>query len=379
MSLPLEIDDDYVAGVRERVRALPQRPLRLLLLSNSQKKFHEKAFLLFFNAAGTGVRDCVQFDHDNRSWTKEFRDASLGRQLPNINFLSLEAVLAKSKQGAKYDYVVSFDCNQVLPKISGAVDAPAVHIGTPRWNVDDTPKWRRLLSGLRPGPPSGEPIRVFNSKGGNLASGDFRRALSNRLVQIRDSINFPPNVDVQFRTPATTAFPYVVLGGGNRDYRLLHRCRDAFDGRVLVLRDVEQASFLQNRALQKLRNDPKFACIPYVEADVYVRLLLHSRVVVVPVLHGVRGDYTVISDALWCGRPVVTTPVRANAHIADRLNYFQTPAELKVWIDLLADADCYRSESTRARSAALRNHDFQALLASAYNYMADGVSSSPSD
>ncbi len=380
MSLPLEIDDDYVAGVRERVRALPQRRLRLPLLSNSQKKFHEKAFLLFFNAAGTGVRDCVQFDHDNRSWTKEFRDAALGRQLPNINFLSLGAALAKAKQGAKYDHVVSFDSNQVLPKVSDPVGAPAVHIGTPRWNVDDTKELPRPTLGLwRPGPPSGEPIRVFNLMGGNPSSADFRRALGNRLVQVQDSIKFPPNVDVHFRTPATPAFPYVVVGGNNRDFRLLYRCRDVFDGKVLVLQATPRGSSRQNRALEKIRRDPRFVCVCDLDAATYLRVLLYSRVVVLPFRVGLDRNCTVVGDALWCGRPVVTTRVRPKAPIADRLSFFRSRAGLKRWVDLLADEKQYRTECARVRNVAVREHDLQRLLASAYTYMADGVSAAGRD
>lgn len=375
LSLPLETDEDYVAGVRERVRELPQRPIRLLLLSNSEKKFHEKAFLLFFNAAGTGARDCVQFDDDDRSWTKESRDPGVGPRLSNINYLSLDSALAKVSAGASYDYVVSFDCNEVLARVSDAVGAPAVHIGTPRWNVEHTPKWRRLLQALRPpASPRGDAIRVFSAMGGNLSSTDFRRALGNRLVQVRDSINFPPNVDVHFRTPSTPAFPYVVIGGGNRDFRLLHRCRHAFDGKVLVLRDAGKESLLQRHAMEKIRRDAKFVCIPYVDAAIYLRILLYSRVVVLPLLHGIRRDYTVIPDALWCGRPVVTTSIRANAHLADRLNYFRNAADLKHWVDVFAEPEQYQLECRRVRTAALREHDFQGLLANAYRYMAACVS-----
>ncbi len=367
-ALPMTLDDAFVEDVRRQVAELPKNDLRILLLSNSAMKFHERTFLLFFNALGRERLkrcDCVAFDADGRSFHPELR---------NVRYVSA----AEARQPDVYDAVISFDSNQKLPSFGDATGARAVHVGRTRFNLSSEPARaapaprgalaRLLHPFVRRRPAT---IRVYSTLRSTLSDEDFLEGLSERPIDYRSDIDLPPNIDTYFKTPKKACIPYLALGGGDRDYGFLLENRDLFDAPVLVTSAEarpgrgEEAE-RQNRIIEELRRDPKFVCVSYLDPELYVRAIVHSRVVVIPVTGEVHTDYTSVADAIWYGKPVLTNLVRANAHLADRVSFYSDAHDLRVKLDLLRDEAFYEASQKTTRARARANHSLHGLLLAMY-------------
>ena len=367
-ALPVTLDDAFVKEVRDQVAKLPKKDLRILLLSNSLKKFHERTFLLFFNALGPErIKrcDCVAFDSDGRSFHPELR---------NVRYIDPKEACVP---GA-YDVVISFDSNQKLPAFGDATAAATVHVGRTRSNLSPEPLHSlpapksglgRLLGGIgQRRPPA---VRVYSTLRSTLSEGDFRKGLANRPVDYRADIDLPPNLDTYFETPKKARIPYLVLGGGDRDYGFLLENRDLFDAPVLVTSAEERPgrgteADRQNRIISALRKDPKFVCVSYMNPELYLRAILHSRAIVIPFTGEILTDYTSIADAIWYGRPVLTNRVQANAHLGDRVTFYTGPSDLRRKLDALRDDDFYAAACDRTKLHARANHNLHDLLLKMY-------------
>jgi hypothetical protein len=138
---------------------------------------------------------------------------------------------------------------------------------------------------------------------------------------------------------------------------------------VVTQADLSPAT-LRNQAdrdaLAAMRSDPRFVLVPWLPPVEYARLLLHARVVIVPVHGDAAGDYTSIADAAWYGRPVLTNRVAANAHMGDRVLFYGRPDELEARFRELEDPERWREASSRALEAARRKNDLFALLERVY-------------
>ncbi len=359
--LPLPLDRGFLAEVQRRLAALPNKRLRLLLLSNPIKKYHEDTFLRFFDALRLDVCDCVLFDDQRRS---------LRPTLEHVRYCSTLSEVA----GRRYDYVVSFDSNQRLCEVARAVRAPPIHVGRVRGNLlagrppGEAP-WSTLGASLNPRRLAARlaPVPVYGTLRHTQSRWDYVRGLGWQAARLRASIDFPPNTELSYARPARLHFPFLVLGGHDRDYAAVARSAAAFGEKTLVTlaapeARVERLPREQRAGLEALRRDPRFLCLSWLREDLYLRLLLHSRVVVVPVRGGAPTDYTSISDALWYGKPVVTRRVRATAHLGDRVTFFDNEAELAAKLEQLRDEDYYEQVSARRQALARTQHSLIDLL-----------------
>lgn len=369
-NLPMTVDDAFVERVRSQVAGLPKKDHRILLLSNSAMKFHERTFLLFFNALGLERCDCVAFDSDGRSFHPELR---------HVRYLSAEAASDRNAGTGPYDLVISFDSNQKLPWFRDAAGAPGaktVHVGRTRENLAPGPEAAEDVGSLRRWVGSvrhlrAPAVRVYSTLRNTLTEADFRAGLGDRRIDYRADIDLPPNIDTYFETPTEPRIPYLVLGGGDRDYGFLLENRDVFDGRVLVTSaEVRPGrgdeADRQNRIIETLRKDPKFVCVSYLNPELYIRAILHSRAIVIPFTGEIKTDYTSISDAIWYGKPVLTNRVQANAHLADRVTFYRDARDLRVKLGRLRETSSYREQCERTKIRARANHNLHELLLTMY-------------
>ena len=358
--LPLGVDNQHIKNVQGVIQNLPNKNIRLLILSNAERKMHQHAVLSFLNSIHTASCDLIHYGSEDRGRPPHF---------PNITSIKTfeDAKRRVKTSGEPYDIIISFDSNEMLSLACSTLDAPGIHIGRLSWNIQNTSKWRRALRYL-PRPPRGQSFDVYNTLGDTYGALDFQRGLNNHPINIRKQINFPPHVPTHYLPPKDKVFPFLVIGGGDRDYSLLHQCRHAFDKRVLVVAANVRRNegFSQKHALFRLKSNQRFVCLPYIWDELYWRCLLHSKVVVLPFRGKVRGDYTVISDALWYGKPILTTRVQANAHLDDRLTFFSDAHSLRRELLRLEDDAFYKEPSQRVMEIARQKHNLLDLLTQMY-------------
>lgn len=348
--LRLETDRAFVAALQARVRALPAKPLRVLVVTDATMKYQEKAVLTFFGHAPLAACD---------AWLARSPDRTLRPRVAALSYVT------EAEAGAgRYDRVIGFDANGAFVEQCARHGCGGAFIGKLR---------ERETSGAREAVARiAEPLRVYGTHGSLPEDLGFDDLFGPRRWIAGGSIDFPPNLDLHLAAPGAPRFPCVLLGGGDRDYAfaLAHadRVTRRIRGPIVVTQaDPSSARIQEDRAaLAAMRADPRFVLLPWLSPLDYARVLLHARVVLFPVRGEAAGDYTSVADAVWYGRPVLTNRVRPNAHLGDRVVFYDGPDELEARLGELEDPARWREASARALEVARRKNDLFALLERVY-------------
>jgi hypothetical protein len=336
-------DPLFARELAERVNALPEKPLRLLVATNSMMKFQERLVLSFFDHAKLAACDC---------WIAEQADRSIVPKLRNARYVERSQIGRET-----YDAIVGFDCDRTLLSLCSERSLPGFFVGYPRQFDQPPQRIPRLLEPIQayvtqPRFHSRQPLEVWFGRGN---------------VTYRAGIHFPPNIPTQLALPERCCFDVFVPGGGDRDYELLYRIREALPERVLVTNARSPAYVGEARNdFRILERDPRFVLLDWVPAERYAELLLHARVVLLPVVGLALGEYTCIADAIWFGKPVLTSPVKATRAIPDRVTLCDDDVAFVRELDALRDPELYARRARTARSIGRREHDLLELLIRLY-------------
>lgn len=342
--LRLGTDRPFVARLQARVRALPPKPLRVLLVTHAAMKYQEKAVLTFFGHAPLSACD---------AWLAGCPDRTLRPRVPGLRYVS-----GHEARAGRYDRVIGFDANAAFVEQCAHHGCAGAFVGKLR--EAPTGGTRDALARLV------APVRVYGTHASLPESAGFEAFFGPTRWRSCGGIDFPPNVDLHLAAPTAPRFPCVLLGGGDRDYAFALAHASRLPAPVVVTQgDLSPATLQQaadRDALVAMRSDPRFTVVPWLPTVDYARLLLHARAVIVPVHGDASGDYTSIADAAWYGRPVLTNRVAANAHMGDRVLFYDGPDELEERLRALEDPRRWREASARAQRAARRKNDLFALL-----------------
>lgn len=347
--LPLELDVDAQHAEWDRVRELGSRP-RVLLLTSPNKKYHEQAVLEFFDALPCERLDCIVLPPSERSTRPSLRR---GRYLASL----------KEATPGDYHYIIALEGASTLLMAAQTVGATPVYLGSGHHDLLDDPRGRRRR--VRQAMACAQLVSVYGTFRHTYSESDYMCVLGTR-VDLRLSVCLPPNTERHYRLPERPVFPYLVLGGGDRDYRPLLQCADVFDGaRVVVTtaqRGRDESARRNTLGLDALERDPRFLCVSWLKEDLYAKLLLHSRVVLVPARGTVPGDYTSIADAAWHGKPTLTPRCPRTQHLQGRVRFFGDSTELGRELRALRDPARYAAVAAETLATARANHDLYELL-----------------
>ncbi len=347
--LRLGTDQGFVGRLRARVRDLPPKPLRVLVVTDAAMKYQEKAVLTFLGHAPFSRCD---------AWIARSRERSLEPAVRGLRY-----VTEREARAGGYDRVIGFDANAAFVEQCAWHECPGSFVGKVRepHRAGTREALAQLVARVRTYtthvslPNQAAALDAFFGSGRSRPCG---------------GIDLPPNLDLHLAPGGAPRFPCVLLGGGDRDYAfaLAHAGRVA-GGIVVTQGDLAPGKLdagADREALVAMRSDPRFTMVPRLPPVAYARLLLHARIVLVPVRGRAEGDYTCIADAAWYGRPVLTNRVAANAHMGDRVLFYDGPGELEARFRELEDPARWRESSSRAREAARRRSDLFALLERVY-------------
>jgi hypothetical protein len=336
-------DPAFARELAERVRALPAKPLRVLLATNSTMKFQERLVLSFFDHAKLDRCDC---------WIAEQADRSIVPELRRARYVDATQI-----EHERYDAMVAFDCDRTLLELCAARSLPGYFLGYPRQFHQPPARFPRLR----------EPIQAFVTQPRFHTREALETWFGPRNVSFCAGIHFPPNVPIQFALPARSRFELMVPGGGDRDYELLYRIRDALPERVLVT-NARMPPMLGDARndFTILTRDPRFVLLDWVPAERYAELLLNARVVLLPVLGWALGEYTCIADAIWFAKPVLTSPVQATLQLSDRVRLCGDDAAFVGELGALGDPERYAACARTAQAYGRREHDLLELLIRLY-------------
>ena len=341
--LRLGLDHALLAQAQARLRQLPPRGLRLLLVTSATMKFQEKTVLSLFSHLPVTACDCL---------VAAAAERSLRPRLPGLRYVN-----EGQARAGRYDRVVAFDANASGLELGAAHACPVSFAG--RLRQAHTQTSEAALARL-PGP-----VQVYTTYASLPDAQQLEAFFGPGNWVLRGGIDFPPNVDLFHTATAPPRFAYLLAGGPDRDYDLILRERHLFTGRIAVS-NAEPRPGEPQPGLARLRACEQFELLPWLPGEQYLRVLLHSRVVLLPVRGEMGGDYTSIADAAWYGRPVLTNRVTANAHMADRVVFFEGAAELAERVRELAQPRHYEEVSQRVQEAARRKNDLLGLLIGLY-------------
>jgi hypothetical protein len=344
--LRLGTDRAFVERLRSRVAAHPPKPLRILLVTHAAMKHQEKAVLSFFGHAPLAGCD---------AWTAGGRERSLRPAVPGLRY-----VTGAEARARRYDRVIGFDANGAFVEQCARHGCPGAFVGKPR---------ERLSAAAREAAAAlAAPVRTYGTHASLPEDLGFDACFGHRRWRPGGSIDFPPNLDLHLAIPAEPRIVCVLLGGGDRDYAFVLAHADRLPAPIVVTQaDLSAVTVEADRdALVAMRSDPRFTLLSWLPPLAYARLLLHARVVLFPARGDAAGDYTSIADAVWYGRPVLTNPVPPNAHMGDRVVFYEGPGELEARFRELEDPDRWRAASARALEGARRKNDLFALLERVY-------------
>lgn len=340
--LQTPVDPGFAPPIVARLASLPALELRVLLLSNATMKFQEQVLLSFFGRLSSRATDVL---------TVSGTDRSIRPPLPRARYVD-EALASRTE----YDVVVGFDCGVRLLEEVRAREVPGILIGIPRTPGEPVASSWPLLR---------YPLRGYTTQWWSTSQ-ECGFALGVGNVDVRRRILYPPNVPLNRATPAHPAFDILVPGGGDRDYALLRRVVDEIGARrVLVTAATGGGSHLddpRNDAVEQLGGDDRFVLVDWIPAHRYVDIVANARVVILPLIGVARGDLTCISDALWYGRPVLTTRTAATGHLDGVVTFFEHPSDVARALARLHEEHEYQAVSARSRAHAREHHDFYGLL-----------------
>jgi hypothetical protein len=336
-------DSGVVRALGARIGALPRRRLRVLLVTNSTMKFQERLVLSFFDHAGLSACDC---------WIAEQAERSIVPKLENVRYVE-----RSQAEHETYDAVVAFDCDRTLLELCAARSVPGYFIGYPRQSNHPPQRFPRLRV----------PIRAYVTQPRFHTRAALETWFGRHNVTYCAGIHFPPNVPIQLACPERLRFELLVPGGGDRDYERLFRIRAALPERVLVT-NARSPAYLGDRRndFGILSRDPRFVLLEWVPAERYAELLLHARVVLLPAIGLATGEYTCISDALWFGKPVLTSPVHATLALPDRVTLCEDDAAFVRQLAALRDPARHAERSRAALTIGRREHNLLELLIRLY-------------
>ncbi len=338
---PLEVDLAYVAALRGRMRQLRRKDLRVLLLTNSLKKYQEQLVVSFFDRAPLSACDWHCADNADRT---------IAKLRFNARRITREAAMR-----GRYDRVVAFDCNRELLTFSAIHGCPAILIGKLRQEHGEE---SRASLGRLPGP-----VLLYLTQGSMTTPAALDAFFGVNAWRRVDGIDFPPGVPLQCLIPRVSRFDAFVPGGGDRDYGFLYRHRELLPRTVLVSNsDSANVTPEARAALDRMRECEQFHLLPRLRPERYLRLLLDSRLVIVRMGGEAYGDYTSIADALWYGKPVLVNRVRSTVHLEGRVIFYEDAVDLATSLRLLANEEHYRATSARVREATRAKHDLFSLL-----------------
>ncbi len=348
--LRLGTDRAFVAALQARLRGLPPKPLRVLLVTDATMKYQEKAVLTFFGHAPLAACD---------AWLARNADRTLRPPVPGLRYVS-----ERQAHVGRYDRVVGFDANGAFVEQCARHGCAGAFVGKLRER--ETPATREAAAAIA------GPLWIYGTHASLPRDPGFDAFFGQGRWTPGGGIDFPPNLDLHLAIPDAPRFPCVLLGGGDRHYAFALAQADRIarhvGGPILVTQaDLSAVAVREDRdALVAMGSDPRFALLPWLPPLEYARLLLHARVALLPARGNAAGDYTSIADAAWYGRPVLTNRVPANAHMGDRVRFYEGADELEARLGELRDPVGWREASRRALEAARRKNDLYALLERVY-------------
>ncbi len=333
-AVPIGPNSAYVRTLGDRLKALAPKPLRVMIVTSSVMKFQERNLLTFFDRAPLGACDWLAGDQPGRSLRPSLR--------------SIRPVTMDRSQRRPYDCVVAFDANRTLLEQCERNGCPGVFIGKPRQKPNRNPA-------------SALAVAVHSTHRSLVNEASLQPFFPGATLRLRAGIDFPPNIDLHYEVPKVSRFELLIPGGGDRDYPFVAANREILPSQVLVTRSEDnQGDGPVCRHL--LGGDPRFLLLSQLRGEDYAKLLLHSRVVLLPLVGNAGMDYTTIADAIWYGKPVLTNRVPGNAHMGDRVLFYEDARSLARRLEELQDPNTYERTSERIRAASRASCDFFGLL-----------------
>ncbi len=347
--LEVGIDRDFLASQLARVRGLAARPWRVLLLASATMKYQLNVVVWFFEHLSVAACDCVVVHSADRCLLSQPRKVRMLRTIPGL--------------GEHYDVVVGFDTMRGVLEQCATRGVPGLFIGKPS----------HLASDPTPDVNLRRPILVFSTQVSCAAWSSFEACFGGRNCEQRAGIDFPPNIPCHLAPVTRPRINVLLPGGGDRDYASAVQLCDRFHCGILVSNADDSLHDLDPRdRIALLQGHPHFRLLPWVRGDLYARLIAHSRIVWLPVLGNAEGDYTSAADAIWYGKPVLTNPVKAQTHMADRLLLYRSPQELARHLEVLSDPISYAQVCARVRCLARDKNNLFSLLVRAWAEMLEG-------
>ncbi|MBU1075810.1 MAG: hypothetical protein KKH98_00865 [Spirochaetes bacterium] len=352
-TLPVEMDLKFVKHIQQITRQNPNlRKKKILFLSHPQFKYHEKNILLYLNRKFKQC-DCYHIDH---------ADYSLKLKLDNVRYISKAEIFRSS-----YDYVIVNKGWSFLSRYISKIRSNTFYVfflNSDAMALERDPKiLQRILK-------ADKKITYFNL---------FKNTLYNIYrpdpsIKMTAAINWPPSLDVFLKGPGDFLFDFLFMGGGARDYKFLYENQDLFQGKKVIVTHCDAAEHhpdknnrdfdrnYDHKYLGLLSKIGNFICLNRINENFYCKLLLYSRITMCLFRKIISTDSTCISDAIWYGKPVITTRVEATEHLKDYAFFVENAQDIRLVIEKLEDPKYYRKVTERIQKYAREEYNIFNLL-----------------
>jgi hypothetical protein len=345
--LGIELASIRPRSVQQPAPELPAKDLRLLLLLDCERQHHCQQIVDLFERAPGGRVDLLD---------------TCRRPVQRSLTTSRVRVLSQAEPGESYDAVVAYGSAEVAD--TTPLTGKLLLLHTLR-DHDYLRRNQRRLAHLMQRPRRS--IGWYNLFAHTIKPRSLGRFRS-RLM-IRAAIDWPPNLPVA-HDPASVApcVDYLVLGGKDRDYRLLYQYRALLAGRSVVLTHCDDdISSRQRPYLELLQREPGFVAIGRLPSLLYCRLLLSARVVLTLFEGRHTTDYTCLSEAMWYGIPIITNRVAATRHLRGVVSLVKNQRQLGRALERLDGATTRERCSQKLLRHARQHNNLDALLLALYH------------
>lgn len=346
--LPLGLDIPFIQSVQAMLTQGPcLKKKTVLFVNDSQFKYHEKHILLFLNRKFKHC-DCYNIANPN---------FSLKTSLKNVRYLT-ESIPDKF-----YDRVIVYRGLEFLLQNINKIKTDKFYVLLTNIDVVYIHKNQDTLDILK---KLKNKIVYFNLFKNTL---DYISPSASQ-IQFQDAINWPPNLDIFYHVPKKFVFDYLVMGGVSRDYRFLYNNRRLFKGKKVIIthcdankyrRDQNERSY-DMKYLGLLNKNKEFICLKRIHESLYCRLLLFSRITICMFRKKVGTDSTCISDAIWYGKPVLTTKTMATDHLKNHAFFIHNTKDMKTILHKLKDRSFYENMTKKITKYARKENNIFNLL-----------------
>gem|GEM_PF-3425137 len=352
--LHLELDLEYIKSIQQIIGQKPSlKDKSVLFLNHPIFVYHEKNILLFLNRIFKHCDSCHILH----------RYSGLNIKLENVRYISKQDIFKST-----YDYVIIYKGLSFLSENISRIKSDNFFVLFLNSDVLVMEKDPEILNRIQ---KSNKKITYFNL---------FKSTLhhiynpSEPLIKFKASINWPPSLDLFFKVPQNFLFDYLFMGGGARDYQFLYENQDLFQGKKVIIThcdsavhhpDKDNPNFdcsYDRKYLGLLNKIDNFICLNRIDEQYYCKLLLYTRITICLFRNILSTHSTCISDAIWYGKPVITTKVEATEHLKDYALFAKNAKDVKRFLKKLDDPEFYKKITRKTINYGRKEFDIYKIL-----------------